>query len=206
MEPGEYVYYWLLEEDRRIYSACENMLCDGEELVSAYDLIRKRKQSNNESDLMFYVRVCEELGITEVMDGLAKMFACDYVLANRDRHWRNFGVMRDVETLRGTRLAPIFDSGSCLWSDAVRLELPVDYEYVAKPFKYKGMRPFDQLRLFAGHLAWVRSEPLADFAEYVGELLFTDPNITAQRIDRIVKRVQKNVDDLLFVAGSGARL
>ena len=203
LEPDEYVRYWLVEEDRRIYSACENMLRDDEELVPAFDLIRSKKQSNNESDLMFYVRMCEELGIRNALDGLAKMFACDYVLANRDRHWRNFGVMRNVETLEGTRLAPIFDSGSCLWSDAVQLDLPVDFKYVAKPFKYNGMRPYDQLRLFAGHLSWVRRESLVDFAAYVGEFLLSNPNIPPRRVDRIVEHVQKNVDDLLFVARAG---
>ncbi|MEE0027718.1 MAG: hypothetical protein U0J70_09010, partial [Atopobiaceae bacterium] len=147
LEPGTYTEYRLLIEDRRVYSACDNILRDDEELVSAYDLIRRRKQRNSESDLMFYVRCCEELGIHNVMDGLARMFACDYVLANRDRHWRNFGVMRDVETLRGTRLAPIFDTGSCLWSDVPQLELPIDFNYTAKPFKYNGMRPYDQLQL-----------------------------------------------------------
>lgn len=200
LEPDSYTAYWLFEEDRRIYSACENMLRDDEELVSAYDLIRKRKQRNNESDLMFYVRCCEELGIANVLDDLARMFGCDYVLANRDRHWRNFGVMRNVETLRGTRLAPVFDTGSCLWSDALQLELPIDYKYVAKPFKYNGMPPYDQLKLFVGHLDWVDSALLADFPDYVGDMLRTNPNIPTPRIDRIVDRVRSNVDGLIFVS------
>ena len=197
---GGYTEYRLLTEDRRIYSACDNMLGPDEELVSAYDLIRKRKKSNNESDLMFYVRCCEELGLGDVMDGLAQMFACDFVLANRDRHWRNFGVMRDVETLRGTRLAPIFDTGSCLWSDVVQLELPIDYAYVAKPFKYNGMRPFDQLRLFVGHLDWVNEAALADFGDYVGDMLRTNPNIPSARIDRIVGQVRKNIESLVMTS------
>lgn len=200
LEPGTYVEYSLLTEDRRVYSACENMLATDEELISAYDLIRKRKQSNNESDLMFYVRCCEELGLTGVLDSLAQMFGCDYVLANRDRHWRNFGVLRNVTTLAGTRLAPIFDTGSCLWSDVQQLELPVDFKYTAKPFKYDGMRPYDQLMLFVGHLEWVRPEPLTDFGDFVGDTLRTNPNIPPLRIDRIVARVRKNADDLVFAS------
>lgn len=176
------------------------VLREDEELVSAYDLIRLRKQSNNESDLKFYVRCCEELGIHNVMDGLARMFACDYVLANRDRHWRNFGVMRNVETLRGTRLAPIFDTGSCLWSDVPQLELPIDFKYTAKPFKYNGMRPYEQLRLFVGHLEWVDPQALADFPDYVGDVLATNPNIGQRRIDAIVRHVRMLADDLAFVA------
>ena len=200
LEPGSYTEYRLLTEDRRVYSACDNILKGDEELVSAYDLIRRRKQKNSESDLMFYVRCCEELGLADVMDGLARMFGCDYVLANRDRHWRNFGVMRDVETLCGTRLAPIFDTGSCLWSDMPQLELPIDFKYVAKPFKYDGMRPYDQLRLFVGHLDWVDPAALADFPDFVGDTLATNPNIGAGRIDAIVSRVRELASDLVFMS------
>ena len=100
MEPGTYTAYHLINEGRRTYCACEN-----EELVPACDLIRKRKQRSGESDLMFYVRCCEEQGLTNAMEGLSQTFGCDYVLANRDRHWRNFGIMRDVTTLEG-RAAP----------------------------------------------------------------------------------------------------
>ena len=200
LEPGTYVEYWLLEEERRTYSACANMLRDGEELVAAYDLIRKRKQRNSESDLAFYVRCCEELGIEGVMDGLARMFGCDFVLANRDRHWRNLGVMRDVDTLRGTRLAPVFDTGSCLWSDAVALDVPRDFAYTAKPFKYNGMRPYDQLKLFIGHLGWVDEAALVDFPDYVGDTLRANPNIPPARIDRIVEQVRKNADTLAFMS------
>ena len=200
LEPGTYTEYYLLTEDRRVYSACDNILRGDEELVSAYDLIRRRKQRNNESDLMFYVRCCEELGICDVMDGLARMFACDYVLANRDRHWRNFGVMRDVETLRGTRLAPIFDTGSCLWSDVPQLELPIDFTYTAKPFKYNGMRPYQQLCLFEGHLGWVRERALADFCDCVGDVLGTNPNIAPNRLDAIVWKVRSLAEDVVAVS------
>ena len=200
LEPGTYTEYYLLTEDRRVYSACDNILRDDEELVSAYDLIRRRKQSSNESDLMFYVRCCEELGIHDVMDGLARMFACDYVLANRDRHWRNFGVMRDVETLRGTRLAPIFDTGACLWSDVPQLELPIDFKYTAKPFKYDGMRPYQQLRLFEGHLGWVSERVLADFCDCMGDVLSKNPNIAPARLDAIVRKVRSLADDVVFVS------
>ena len=200
LEPGTYTEYRLLEEDRRVYSACDNMLQEDEELVSAYDLIRRRKQRNSESDLMFYLRCCDELGLGDVTDGLARMFACDYVLANRDRHWRNFGVMRNVETLTGTRLAPIFDTGSCLWSDMPQLELPIDFAYMAKPFKYNGMRKLAQLNLFKGHLSWVREEALLDFPDYVGDMLATNPNIPPLRIAAIVKRVRRLTEDLIMAS------
>lgn len=200
LEPGTFTEYRLFEEERGVYSACDNFLRDGEELVSAYDLIRSRKRSNNESDLMFYVRCCEELGIPHVMDDLARMFACDYVLANRDRHWRNFGVMRDIDTLSGTRLAPIFDTGASLWSNVFTLELPRDFKYTAKPFKYNGMRPFDQLCLFEGYLDWVSEQALRDFCDCVGDILGANPNIPTRRLDAIVHRVRELAADVVAVS------
>lgn len=139
MEPGEFVPYTLFEDGRRVYSACPNLLGPDEELVAAWDVIRNVKQPNNLSDLGFYVKRLEDLGLDAdaTMTSLAKMFASDFVLANRDRHYRNFGVIRNAETLEVTGIAPVFDSGSCLWSDAEFLEVPGDFLYMAKPFKMK---------------------------------------------------------------------
>lgn len=203
MEPGSFVPYWLFEDGRRVYSACENMLGEDEELVAAWDVIRNVKQPNNLSDLQFYVRCCEDLGLcaADVMTALSKMFAADFVLANRDRHYRNFGVVRNVETLEVTRLAPVFDTGSCLWSNATLLEAPIDFEYLAKPFKMNGMRPLEQLRLFEGWYGWLKPSMLDGFADQVRELLVENPNIPERRIETIAREVQRRADVLARFAG-----
>ena len=198
MLPGEYTPYTLFTEGRRVYSACEDLLGPDEELVATWDVIRNRKQPNNLSDLRFLVACYEELGLDAdfAMEQLAKMFACDFVLANRDRHYRNFGIVRNVETLEVTRIAPVFDSGSCLWSNAELLDAPIDFEYMAKPFKPRGMRPADQVKLFAGHFGWFDAQALDGFSEQVGEILSRNPNITERRIQTIVAHVEKNARDL----------
>ena len=194
LQEGDFVAYWLLREERRTYCACANMLGPDEELVAAWDLIRNRKKDNRESELQFYVRCCEELGIRGVMEGLAKMFVCDFVIANRDRHWRNFGIIRNVETLGDCRLAPIFDTGGCLWSDVETLERPRDFEYIAKPFKYNGMKPKEQLKLFAGHMkSWFDVKALDGYADEVAEILSRNPNIAPARIERIAGQVRQNI-------------
>lgn len=45
----------------------------------------------------------------------------DFVLTNTDRHLNNFGVLRDSQTLKFVRMAPIFDSGNSMFWDAPRL-------------------------------------------------------------------------------------
>lgn len=202
MVPGEYTPYRLFHDNRRVYSACDNLLGPNEELVPAWDVIRNVKQPNNLSDLMFLVKCYEDLGLDgdHVMEQLAKMFACDFVTANRDRHYRNFGIVRNVETLKVTRIVPVFDSGSCLWSNAELLDAPIDFEYLAKPFKYNGMRPADQVKLFAGHFRWLDADALEGYPERVGEILGTNPNITERRIQTVVTHVAKNVQTLLLLA------
>ena len=132
---NDYIPYFLFEEKGRIYSACENMLGQDEELVTAYDVLSTRKKPDSMSDYDFLVDTYKSLGLNNVEEGLAKMFTCDYILANQDRHWRNFGVIRNVETLEFTRLAPIFDNGTSLWCHAYNI-LAED-SYIAKPFGRK---------------------------------------------------------------------
>lgn len=202
MRESEYVPYRLLMDGRRVYSACDNMLGPDEELVPAWDVIRNAKQPNNLSDLQFYVKRCEDLGLCsrEVMTALAKMFACDFVLANRDRHYRNFGIIRNVETLEVVRVAPVFDTGSCLWSDAELLTDPVDFEYVAKPFKYNGMKPADQVRLFEGYFGWLDPAAFEGYPQRVAEILGANPNISERRIETIAEHVRGKIDLLLRIA------
>ena len=192
MAPGEFTPYELVEDARRIYSACDNFLGPDEELVPAYDVIRAVKKPNGLSDLQLLVKRYGDLGLDAgyAMEQLAKMFTCDFVLANRDRHYRNFGVIRNVETLEVTRIAPVFDTGSCLWSDVGLLELPIDFEYRAKPFKAAGMRPEEQVALFAGHFRWFDAGMLEGFAGQIRDVLGANPNIPGQRIETVARAVE----------------
>ena len=202
MQSGEFTPYRLLADGRRIYSACDNLLGPDEELVAAWDAIRSVKQPNNLSDMRFLVKCYEDLGLDGdyVLEQLAKMFACDFVTANRDRHYHNFGIVRNVETLQVTRIASVFDSGSCLWSNAELLDAPIDFEYRAKPFKNNGMNPADQVRLFEGHFSWLDGAALEGYPDRVREILGKNPNITERRIETVVAHVAAKIDQLLRIA------
>jgi hypothetical protein len=76
----------------------------------------------------------------------------DYLIVNRDRHYNNFGFIRDAESLEWHGLAPIFDSGTSLWSDTGY----VGSETQAKPFA--GSHD-EQIKL-ASDWSWVDGEAL----------------------------------------------
>lgn len=187
---NDYVPYFLFEEKGRIYSACENMLGQDEELVTAYDVLSTRKKPNSMSDYDFLVDTYKSLGLKNIEEGLAKMFTCDYILANQDRHWRNFGVIRNVETLEFTRLAPIFDNGTSLWCHAYNI-LAED-SYIAKPFGPKGMAPDKQLSLFRNY-SWFDRDKLVGFPLEAKEILSHGNDGIQARLDVIESRIERNI-------------
>lgn len=192
LEPGEYVPYSFHTEGRRIYCACPNLLGDDEELITAWDIIVNKKKPNNLNDYQFFVATLEELGVPRAEEALTKMFTCDYILANEDRHWRNFGVVRNVETLEYMRMAPIFDTGTCLWCRSNSLSMAKDYEYVAKPFGSRGMRPDRQLELFRNY-GWFEPEKLEGFSDEAMEILAQNENIPPKRLDQIRSGLERNI-------------
>lgn len=196
LKDGEYVPYHFVKQGNRTYCACFNMLKEDEELIPAFDIIQNKKKSNSQNDYQFLVSCYKDLGLKNVEETLCKMFTCDYILANKDRHWRNFGVIRNVETLEYTRIAPIFDSGACLWFDAESLAGLTDFAYEAKPFGRNGMKPLDQLKLFHEY-GWFDPSKLHGFADEAIQILSLNENIPAKRLDFIRNRMEKNMESAI---------
>ncbi len=57
-------------------------------------------------------KIADELNIPDFVDSINKMIVLDFIIANEDRHFNNFGAIRDAETLKFISFSPIFDSGS----------------------------------------------------------------------------------------------
>lgn len=189
----DFVPYTLHQEGRRTYCACPNMLGKDEELIPALHIIRNRKQPNSQNDYQFLVACFEELGLKDVETYLSKMLVCDFILGNFDRHSQNFGVIRNVETLEYTRLAPIFDTGNSLWCREETLEMPRDYEYIAKPFGRSGLSPERQLHLLS-HFEWLDPSKLDGFIEEATAILMGNPNMPPARIAKIMDGIDRQID------------
>ena len=195
LSEGEYIPYHFVQQSNSVFSACPNMLKEDEELISAFDIIQSRKKLNSQNDYQFLVESFKDLGLKNIEESLCKLFVCDYILANKDRHWRNFGVIRNVETLEYTRMAPIFDTGTCLWCDVQILNNPVDYSYVAKPFGINGMLPDKQLELFKDY-EWFDLSKLEGFDKEVIEVLRQNENISEKRLSKIQEGIKRNLFSL----------
>lgn len=194
LSEGEYVPYELVQGGAEPMSLCADFLSDDEEFIPALYVCQSKRRPNHFSEYQHYVDCCASLGIEDAALALDKMLVCDDILANFDRHWRNFGIVRNVETLE-CRVAPVFDSGSSLWCNqslhVLRKGRP---RFKTKPFHEDANR---QLNLVNDY-SWLDPDALAGFADVACEILAGDPEI-ADRLDIIRDGIQWRIDRILML-------
>lgn len=121
------------------------------------------------------------------------MIVVDYLLANTDRHYNNFGAIRNANTLEWIGPAPIFDSGTSLWCDTpTKLIKPVSSKMAAKPFKET---QDEQLRLVS-NFSWINFDALQRFGNRVCEVLSGSPYIDSERCVCISDAVEQRIEAL----------
>lgn len=187
LDREDYVPYVLIQENGVYYSACPTMINTNEELVSAYYIDRTIKQRGNDSLYKHFLEACQFLHIPNAHLSINKMIVCDYLIANYDRHYRNFGAIRNIETLKWMCIAPIFDSGSCLW--ATQPTAMIGSTYKSKPFK---PLPEKQLEL-VDDLSWLDISKLEGFEKEIEDIFSKNPLMDETRIKAIVEQVKLRI-------------
>ena len=104
-------------ERTKLVSKCDNFITQDEEIISAYDIFMSSKKPNNISDYEHYINILENHNVPNARYNVASMFLVDFLLMNTDRHMKNFGVIRNVNTLKWVRTTPIFDTGQSMQCD-----------------------------------------------------------------------------------------
>ena len=191
LNEDEFVPYWLIEENGIAYSCCETMVSENEELVPAFYIDATKKLRGSETLYEHYIGVCLELGIPEVKTKINKMLVCDYILGNYDRHYRNFGAIRNVLDLRWKRIAPIYDSGSSLWATTPTQLIGTTYK--SKPFNAK---PEDQLNL-VDDMSWMNKDKLLGFDKTVYDILDRNPFMDEERKSAISIQVKGRIEKVI---------
>lgn len=101
----------------KLISKCNDFIDENEELISAYDIYNSEKKPNNINDYEFYIQILEKHNVPNARENMENLFVLDYLMLNNDRHLKNFGVIRNVNTLKWERVAPIFDTGESMQCD-----------------------------------------------------------------------------------------
>lgn len=106
--------------DGKIYGCrCESFTSINVEFISAYDVVSAQKKRNDISQFEHFINVCVSNGLSNdyVREFLEYQILTDFLITNVDRHFNNFGVLRDTNSLKFIGMAPIFDSGNSMFWD-----------------------------------------------------------------------------------------
>ena len=182
--------YKLGVSDRKPYSFCDNFTTINIEYVTAHNImdagyyIGKLKTLDPmpiQERLPHMLKSCEALGIENAQHYFNQMMVIDYLIANTDRHFTNFGFLRDSNTLEWEGFAPIFDSGTSLWNRGKEWHEGDRCRTFARSHS-------DQIKLITD-LSWYEPISQAELAETVTETLSLNKRIGPKRRDAITKAV-----------------
>ena len=181
----EHIPYTLTFENDMPYSLCETFITPETELVPAWRILEARKRDNQDNAFTHLLRCAEELGIPNVEAALGKMLVLDYIIANTDRHYHNFGFIRNAETLQWYGLAPIYDSGTSLWHDTHVGETPCK----SRPFR----ATHDEQIKLVSDLSWFDADALKGIGDECIEIFSQSKHLNEPRQTALAHAVEKRV-------------
>lgn len=175
-------------ETTGITSRCENFLNDDEEIISALDVFFSERKPNSMNDFDFYVQVLEKHNVPDARRNVTGMVVLDYLMMNVDRHMKNFGVIRNVDTLEWVRTTPIFDSGQSMQCNELTENL--NFHRGICKFFTNGKKDFDKMLDTVGdELMDIPVEDLDGISNEYFEMLKAYQNVLNMSDERLSKLV-----------------
>lgn len=179
-----HVSYEITEINGKPYSMCENFITTETELIPAVDIVINEPQKPDDTRMTHLLRACENLGmdVNTIKTKIDQMLVVDFLIGNYDRHWRNFGFIRNADTLEFIDFAPIFDSGASFWQFHEQIDSGVisDTKFAETLLK--------QLELVTD-LSWYKLIPDDELQETVLQTLNLHPTTTKERQEKIARQV-----------------
>ena len=174
-----HVSYAIKLEDNRPLCYCKNFITSDTEYVPATQIRNAAPKLNHESEYAHFLKCCDQLKIHGAKQFVDNILIVDYLIENTDRHYGNFGFIRDVNTLEFVGSAPIFDNGTSLWSEALNSEIGDPQKVV--PFKSSQQ---EQIKLVSS-FKHIDSGKLKLCADIVYAVLSASPYLDKERVEKI---------------------
>ena len=177
---------------------CDNFLSVETELISAWKVFHSQMIKDSDSEFTHFLRCCDRLGITGIQPDVDKMLALDYIIANEDRHFNNFGFIRNADTLEWLGFAPIFDSGTSLWHNS----LDIGGKRKCQPFCQSHEEQFKLI----SDLSWFDADALENVGTEIAGIFSQSSEIDESRRTKITSEVLKRIEVVASRANSFPRL
>lgn len=179
----------------KLISKCENFVSEDEEIISAYDVFKSEKKPNNINDYEFYIQTLEKHNVPNARKNVEDMFILDYLMLNTDRHLKNFGVIRNVNTLEWVRTTPIFDTGQSMECDKYLDEINFSYG-TGKFFTNTNKNYEDILKVIGKDIVNIDIKRLDGLCDEYHSLLekYKDKlDMSDKRIEKLVNGLQERI-------------
>ena len=177
-------------------SKCPCFINKDTELITCYQIKNDMKRHDNEEDYEDYIKVLEENGIEDARIKLENMYILDFLIMNEDRHLNNFGIIRDVNTLKWLDIAPIFDNGQSLkieYYDEQELHISGEGRL------FYEVKPFNEIIKVVKDLKRIDISKLDGIVEWFDELLHKYQYLTKfsdTRINRLCIILNRQINKL----------
>ena len=186
-----HVEYSVVWENEEPFSLCEDFITRDTELISASHIMNAFKKPNNLSEYEYYIQCAEKLGVVNIRKEVEKMIVLDFIIANEDRHFNNFGLVRNAVTLEWIGAAPIFDCGTSLWYNTQESRIkPLAPSLQGKPFKKTHAEQIHLVKDFS----WIDLSALDGFEEEADAIFAQSEYLSDARRNILVNAIRERIN------------
>ena len=167
-----------------VVSKCPCFITKDTELVTCHQIRNDMDRHNNIDDYEDYINILEKNGIKNARIEMENMYILDFLIMNEDRHLNNFGIIRDINTLKWLCCAPIFDNGQSLnieYYDDKELHISGEGRF------FYEVKPFDEIIKVVEDIKRIDINKLDGIVEWFDDLLHKYQYITNFSDTRINK-------------------
>ena len=192
----DHVEYTLDIYNDMVVSKCPCFITKDAEFITGHQIRNDMQRHGTLEDYEDYIHILEKNGIKNARIEMENMFLLDFLIMNEDRHLNNFGIIRDVNTLKWMKCAPIFDNGQSLnieYYDEEELHISGEGRF------FYEVKPFDEMIKVVEDLKRVNLNALDDLPEWFDELLHQYQPITKfsdTRINRLCILLNRQINKL----------
>lgn len=170
-----HVTYTLTTYKDMIVSKCPCFVTKDTEFITCNQIMYGKKRHGNIKDYEEYISILEKNGIKDARIKMENMYILDYLIMNEDRHLNNFGITRNVNTLKWLDIAPIFDSGQSLnieYYDSLELHISGEGRL------FYEVKPFDEIIKVVNDIKRIDISLIENLPEWFDNLLHRYQNLT----------------------------
>ena len=188
----DHVEYLLKTINNRKVSVCKCMVNSDTEFITASHIF-DTQMNKNKNPYKQYIEICKKNGLADISGKLNEMIIMDFIMGNTDRHKRNFGIIRDANSLEWLYAAPLFDNGNSLFFDStIRGSTKDNIDSYCKWFRESNYKKLEYIQ----YPEWYDFQKTKEVTDIIHAGLQKNKNISAEKIAKITRIAENRVKEL----------